>query len=231
MEVLGLIPARGGSRGIPNKNLAPLGGRPLLAWACDAAGASKRLTRIAVSTESPEIAAAARALGVDVIDRPPEFATDEVPMLPVVRHAVDATDADALVLLQPTSPLRRATDIDAAFDLWRSSGADSVVSVVRVPHQFTPGSLLRSTPGGRIEPLDDAAPASRQEKPVLYARNGPAVLVVSAAVVRTGSLYGDDTRGYEMSALASIDVDGPDDLELAEALLRLRASAAEQTNG
>ena len=121
MEMLGLVPARGGSRGIPGKNLVPLAGKPLLAWTCEQALASERLTRIAVSTDSEEIAAAARALGVEVIERPPELADDDTPMLPVVAHALEATGADAVVLLQPTSPLRRAADIDAAVDLWRES--------------------------------------------------------------------------------------------------------------
>jgi CMP-N,N'-diacetyllegionaminic acid synthase len=223
MDVLGLIPARGGSRGIPGKNLALLGGRPLLAWTCEHALASRRLTRVAVSTDSAEIAAAARDFGVEVIDRPPELAEDDTPMLPVVRHAVDVSGADVVVLLQPTSPLRRPDDVDAAFELWRSSGADSVVSVVRVPHQFTPGSQLRRAADGRLESVESATAFSRQEKPVLFARNGPAVLVVSADVVRRGSLYGEDSRGYVMPALDSVDVDEPDDLALAEFLLSRRA--------
>lgn len=219
MEILGLIPARGGSRGIPKKNLAPLGGRPLLAWTCEQARASTTLTHVAVSTDSPEIAAAARELGVDVIERPAELAADETPMLPVVRHAVDLRAADAIVLLQPTSPLRRAEHIDGAVELWRSTVADSVVSVVRVPHRYTPGSQLRLGPDGRLEPYGGEVSTSRQEKPVLYARNGPAVLVVAAEIVRRGSLYGEHSRGYEMSELDSIDIDEPSDLELAELVL------------
>jgi CMP-N-acetylneuraminic acid synthetase len=222
MELLGLVPARGGSRGIPGKNLAALAGRPLLAWTCEQALASERLTHVAVSTDSEEIAAAARELGVEVIERPTELADDDTPMLPVVAHALEATGADAVVLLQPTSPLRRASDIDAAVDLWRETGADSVVSVTRVPHQLTPGSQLRQTEDGRLEPYEDGTTGSRQEKPVLYARNGPAVLVVGAATVRAGSLYGRHSRGYEMSPLDSVDVDEPADLELAELLLSRR---------
>ena len=143
-------------------------------------------------------------------------------MLPVVAHALEATGADAIVLLQPTSPLRRAADIDAAVDLWRETGADSVVSVTRVPHQFTPGSQLRQATDGRLEPYEDGTASSRHEKPVLYARNGPAVLVVGAATVHAGSLYGGHARGYEMSTLDSVDIDDLDDLELAELLLSRR---------
>jgi CMP-N-acetylneuraminic acid synthetase len=226
MEALGLIPARGGSRGIPGKNLALLGGRSLLAWTCEQALASDRLAHRAVSTDSPEIAAAARELGVQVIKRPLTLAADETPMLDVVRHALDQTPGvDPVVLLQPTSPLRRSSDIDGALELWEQTGADSVVSVVRVPHSFTPGSQLRRDERGRLEPYGAGERASaRQEKPSLYARNGPAVLVVRAAVVQQGSLYGDDCRAYEMAAEDSIDIDEPLDLELAAFLLERRNS-------
>ena len=222
MDLLGVIPARGGSRGIPGKNIVPLAGKPLLQWTIEQAQASERLTRTIVSTDSAEIAAAAQQLGVPVLDRPAHLAGDETPMLDVVRHAIDATGADVIVLLQPTSPLRGARDIDAAIDLWRSSGADSVVSVVRVPHNLTPTSLLRQAENGSLEPYAGEGESRRQSKPVLYARNGPAVLVVAAETVRDGSLYGTDSRGYEMSMLDSIDIDAPDDLELAELLLGRR---------
>ncbi len=224
MQALGLIPARGGSRGIPGKNLALLGGRSLLAWTCEQALASDRLARHAVSTDSPEIALAARELGVEVIDRPAELAADETPMLDVVQHALaQARGADPVVLLQPTSPLRRPADIDAALELWERTGADSVVSVVRVPHSFTPGSQLRRDDDGRLTPYPGGEHAvSRQEKAVLYARNGPAVLVVRADTVRQGSLYGNDSRAYEMAPEDSLDVDEPLDLELAAFLLERR---------
>lgn len=222
MDLLGLIPARGGSRGIPRKNLVPLGGRSLLARTIDHARESARLTRIAVSTDATEIANAARVLGVAVLPRPAELSTDATLMLDVVRHAVQETEAEAVVLLQPTSPFRTGAHIDAAIALWESTGADSVVSVVRVPHNFTPGSQLREDGESRLVPYTDGGGGSRQEKPMLYARNGPAVLVVSAETIRSGSLYGNDSRGYKMNALDSLDIDEPADLELAELLLRHR---------
>jgi CMP-N-acetylneuraminic acid synthetase len=225
MEALGLIPARGGSRGIPDKNLALLDGRSLLAWTCEQALASDLLAHRAVSTDSPVIAAAARDLGVEVIDRPTALAADETPMLDVVQHALgQIAAAGPVVLLQPTSPLRRSADIDAALELWERTGADSVVSVVRVPHSFTPGSQLWRDEQGRLEPYSaDERAVLRQEKPELYARNGPALIVVSADVVRAGSLYGDDCRAYEMAPEDSIDIDEPLDLELAAFLLDRRS--------
>jgi len=220
MRAVGLIPARGGSRGIPGKNLAPLAGRPLLAWTVEQARGSTSLDHLAVSTDSAEIAQAAHALGVEVVDRPAELAADTTPMIDVIRHALEVLVADEIVLLQPTSPLRQARDIDGAVALRRSTGASSVVSVVRVPHNFSPESQLRMTAERRLEPYvaGDAAPA-RQAKPLLYARNGPAVLVVTAETVRRGSLYGEDCRAYEMPPERSLDVDEQHDLELAELLL------------
>ena len=140
--VLGVIPARGGSKGVPGKNLATVAGRPLLAYTADAARTSRRLSRTVVSTDDVAIADAARGLGLDVpFMRPATLAADDVPMLPVLQHALAAIreqgdDVDVLVLLQPTSPMRRAEHIDAAVAMLETSGADSVVSVVDVPHQF-----------------------------------------------------------------------------------------------
>jgi CMP-N-acetylneuraminic acid synthetase len=115
MEVVALIPARGGSKAIPRKNLAPLGGRPILAWTVDAARESRAVTRTVVSTEDEEIAAAARGLGAEVLDRPAELSADETPMQDVIEHALaELPRPDVLVLLQPTSPLRRARHVDEA---------------------------------------------------------------------------------------------------------------------
>lgn len=215
MEVLGLIPARGGSKGVPRKNLALVAGRPLLAWSVDAAHAATELTRVVVSTDDDEIAAAA---GTEVLRRPPALAADDTPMRDVIRHAVDELAPDVVVLLQPTSPLRRAEHVDGAMRLLRESGADSVVSVVEVPHAYRPESLMEVV-DGRVVPR--AAATTRQEKQVVYARNGPAVLALRAD--RVGDdLYAGDCRPYVMDARDSLDVDTPFDLELVGLLLEAR---------
>ena len=215
MDVLGLIPARGGSKGIPRKNLALVAGRPLLAWTVDAARDATELTRVVVSTDDDEIADAA---GVDALRRPADLADDETPMLDVVRHAVEELAPDVVVLLQPTSPLRRPEHVDAAVRLLLESGADAVVSVVEVPHRYRPDALMDLV-DGRLTPRGTAR--TRQEKAVVYARNGPAVLVVRAATLGS-DLYGGDCRPYLMDERDSLDVDTPFDLELAELLLRAR---------
>jgi len=213
MEIVGLIPARGGSKGIPRKNLAQVGGKPLLAWTVEAARAASELTRVVVSTDDDEIADAA---GVEVLRRPAELAADDTPMLDVVRHAVAELSPDVVVLLQPTSPLRRAEHVDAAVRLLLESAADAVVSVVAVPHRFSPDALM-DVVDGRV--VARGGTRTRQEKEVVYARNGPAVLAVRSD--RLGDdLYAGDCRPYLMDARDSLDVDDAFDLELADLLLR-----------
>ena len=212
-DVLGLIPARGGSKGITRKNLALVGGKPLLEWTVAAARESTELTRFVVSTDDDEIAAAA---GADVLRRPAELAQDDTPMIDVVRHAVEELAPDVVVLLQPTSPLRRAEHIDAAVRLLLDSGADSVVSVVAVPHRYVPEALM-DLRDGRVVPR--AATRARHEKQTAYARNGPAVLAVRVTSIGD-DLFGRDCRAYVMDERDSLDVDTPFELELADLLLR-----------
>lgn len=224
MTILGVIPARGGSKSIPSKNIVPVAGRPLLTYTCDAARQSKRLTRTILSTDDEEIAKVGRACGVEVpFLRPTLLAQDETPMVDVLRHAVswlteqEGYPVDIVVLLQPTSPLRRPDHIDAAVDLLARTGADTVVSVVQVPHQFRPTSLMQVDANGTLTSyLDRPVILRRQEKPRVYARNGPAVLVVRREVVEQGQLYGSSVRPLEMSLADSVDIDDMDDVALAE---------------
>jgi CMP-N-acetylneuraminic acid synthetase len=130
-----------------------------------------------------------------------------------------------VVLLQPTSPLRRAEHIDGAVELFRRAGADTVVSVIEVPHRFHPASVMRERDGRLVPYHEDAATVTRRQglEP-LVARNGPAVLVVSPRMLRAGDLYGGRTVGYRMSEHDSIDVDTVEDLDLAGMLLAARAT-------
>ena len=222
-----MIPARGGSKGIPRKNLAPLAGRPLIAHTIDAARASERLTRLIVSTDDDEIAGVARGLGAEVpFLRPAPLAADDTPMLDVLQDALrtlrerETYETDILVLLQPTSPFRRAEHIDAAVDVLISSGADSVVSVVAVPHQFTPSSLMTIHGGSLVPWHDGPVPSRRQDKPELFARNGPAVVAVRPRVLADHrTLYGEHTRALVMRREDSLDIDDAFDLKLAELLM------------
>ena len=225
--VVGLIPARGGSKSIHRKNLVPLAGRPLLAYTADAALGAQRLDRVLLSTDDPEIAAAGRVLGLEVpFVRPAELSSDAAEMLPVMRHALDwltenGPEPIALILLQPTSPLRKASHIDEAIALLLDSEASTVVSVVAVPHQYGPASVMTMNADGRLTPFLPGPPIlRRQDKPRVFARNGPAILAVRSSTLRCGKLYGDPTLGYRMTIADSFDIDEPEDLWLAEQYLK-----------
>lgn len=230
MRLVAVIPARGGSKSIPGKNIADCAGRPLLAWTCAAALASRSLGRVLLSTDAQGIAAVGRSCGVEVpFLRPALLAADDTPAAPVLQHALEWLDdagdrPDALVLLQPTSPLRRAEHIDAAVRLFQAGGADTVVSVVEVPHRYHPDSAVIERDGLLYPYRGQETVTRRQDQAPLLARNGPAVLIVSRTMVRHGKLYGGRTVGFRMGAHDSIDVDTPEDLALAALLLRARGA-------
>lgn len=230
MRVLGLIPARGGSKGIPRKNVRLLGGRPLLAWTVDAALAARRLTRVILSTDDREIADVGRALGVEVpFMRPAELARDDTPMLPVVQHALLSLEErgdrfDAVCLLQPTNPLRTAADVDACIDLLEHSGADAVMTILPVPHEYNPhwvyfqdgDGVLRLATG-----LDSPIPR-RQDLPPAWHREGSVYVTRRDVVIEQGSLYGLRVIGYRADPARSVNVDEPDDWRRAEEAITRR---------
>ena len=226
-NILALIPARGGSKGIPRKNLAPLAGKPLLAYTVEAALACRHPLRVVLSTDDQEIARVGRDLGAEVpFLRPAELARDHSPALPVMQHAVRFLEGqdwppEVVVYLQPTSPLRRAAHIDAALDLLLEGSADCVVSVVAVPHQFNPVSVMRLE-NGCLRPFlpERAQLLRRQDKPEVYARNGPAVLACTyVTLMERQEIYGPRTLPLVMDPAESFDVDTPFDLELIAWLL------------
>ncbi|MGB8329375.1 MAG: acylneuraminate cytidylyltransferase family protein [Polyangiales bacterium] len=234
MRVLGLIPARGGSKGVPRKNIRTLGGKPLIGHTIDAARDAIRIDRIVVSTEDAEIASISKSLGADVpFLRPKSLARDETPMLPVIVHAIEALIAggwtpEAVCLLQPTFPFRRPEDIDACIEALEARGADCVVSIHRVPHQFNPhwvyfeqrdGTLRLST--GEAEPIP-----RRQELPAAFHRSGSVYVSRVATIIDQGSLYGERVVGYETQTESSCNIDTIEDWEQAEALMSKRGSDA-----
>ncbi len=227
MIILGLIPARGGSKGIPDKNLVSLCGKPLLQYTCEAAKGSNLLTRVIVSTDDQHIADVALGFGIEVpFLRPKELSEDTTPMIDVLLHtlaelAKTGQEPDILVLLQPTSPLRTAQDIDDAVTLLQKTGADTVVSVIEVPHQFVPSSLMRLDGDKLHSYSNQESPLLRQDKQRLYARNGPAVLVLRTAFLKKAkNFYAGDTRALLMSRERSVDIDDAFDLRLAEMILQ-----------
>jgi CMP-N-acetylneuraminic acid synthetase len=235
VNVLGLVTARGGSKGIPGKNLVRCGGKPLLAWTAEAARDARCLTRTVISTDDPTIAEYARNAGLDApFLRPAELATDTATSIDVAIHALEWLRVherwvtDVLVLLQPTSPLRLSRHIDEAFALL-AIDADSVCSVMEVPHRFNPWTVLRLDDGHLFDYHAGELPFDRhrrQGQPKLYARNGPVVIVTRAATIMARSFYGERSVPYFMSSAESIDIDDREDLAVADWLLNERASDA-----
>ena len=235
MKILGIITARGGSKGIPGKNLKPLAGRALLAYTIDAARDSGALDRVILSTEDAAIAAAGRSLGCDVpFTRPAHLSQDDTPHLPVIQHAAQwlrdhaGYQADAVMILQPTSPLRSADDIAAAARLLESSGADSVVSVSEVSAHAHPMRMLRVDDRGNAVLFATGEPVRRrinrrQDLPQAWVMNG-AIYACRTSVLFDAepSLYGDRVVAYPMPAERSVSIDDFEDWAAAERALARR---------
>lgn len=227
--ILGLVPARGGSKGIPRKNLALLAGRPMLDYTLDAALGAKSLDMIAVTTDDPAIEAAAKRRGVPVIRRPAALAGDRAPMISAVEHALKSVgavgaDVEAVVLLQPTSPLRTARHVDEAVSRWRKSGADSLISVNKVWQH--PCECLQLAPGG-LKPAVSlpCGAAGRQDMPKFVFLNGAVYVTRTSMLLRRGRFWDRRSAVYDMDPLAGLDIDEPYQLAVAEALLRQKSPA------
>lgn len=226
MRVLGLIPARAGSKGVPRKNVRLLAGKPLVQYSIESALRARRLARVVVSTESAEIAEMARRCGAEVpFTRPDDLARDESPMLPVVQHAVRTLEAagdrfDAVCLLQPTCPLREPEEIDDCIDLLERSGADSVVSVLEVPARYHPQWVYLTQGDGSLVPATGSPlPARRQDLPPAVHRDGSIYVTRRSALLERGSLYGDRMVGNRLNPARAVNIDDEDDWALAERLL------------
>jgi len=230
VRVLGLIPARGGSRGVPRKNIRLLGGKPLIGYTIEAARDARRIDRFIVSTEDAEIASVARTLGAEVpFDRPSELARDETPMVPVIAHAIDAMTAsgwapDAVCLLQPTYPFRSASEIDACIEKLEATRADCIISVHHVPHNFNPHWVYFQSPDGSLRiATGEAEPIPRrQELPSAFHRSGSVYVFRAKVVTERGSIYGERVMGHETPVESSCNIDTLDDWAEAEALIARR---------
>ncbi len=232
MRVLGLIPARGGSKGVPRKNIKPLCGRPLLAYTAEAALAAQRLSRVILSTEDEEIAEIGRQCGLDVpFLRPAELAQDDSLTLPVVQHAIQFLEAegdhfDAVCLLQPTNPLRQPEDIDGAIELLGSAGADSVISFVDVGEKH-PARMKIISPEGRIidPPFSETFEGQpRQSLPKFYLREGSIYLTRRDVLMLQNSFKGADCRAWIMPEERAANIDTPFDFFITELILKARAA-------
>lgn len=228
MRVLGLIPARGGSKGVRRKNIKLLCGKPLLYYTAKAALASRKLARVILSTDDEEVAQVGRECELEVpFFRPIELAQNDTPTLPVAQHAVRWMEEnnehfDALCLLQPTNPMRRVADIDACVELLEQTNADAVATVLPVPAEYNPHWVYFQDESGflRLSTGETAPIPRRQELPLAYHREGSVYVVRRDVLMVDGSFYGARFAGYEIPSERSVNIDSPEDWERAERLLR-----------
>jgi CMP-N-acetylneuraminic acid synthetase len=229
MRVLGVVTARGGSKGIPRKNLRLLGGKPLIVWTAEAAVRATRLARTILSTDDEEIAQIGRAAGLETpFMRPADLATDTAPTLPVLQHAVGCLEAagdryDAVCLLQPTNPLRTAELIDACITRFEASSADSLVTVLSVPAEFNPHWVYFAGADGtlRLSTGETAPIPRRQELPPAFHREGSVYLTRRDVLMDKGSLYGQRLIGYEVDPATCVNIDNEDDWTRAAAMVQV----------
>lgn len=232
-NVLSIITARGSSKRIPRKNLRLLLGRPLIEYTIKAALESKLLTRVILSTDDDEIMKVGREYGVEVpFRRPSELAKDTTPTIDVVIYAVEFMEKqgffpDIIVILQPTSPLRQAEDIDNAVRKHIESDADSVVSVTQTDHWHPIRAKKIEDDTLHDYCLEEKEVVRRQDLPPAYFRNGAFYSVKRDVLINEHSLYGKTTRPYIMPPERSVDIDTELDFMLTELLMRERGATEE----
>jgi CMP-N,N'-diacetyllegionaminic acid synthase len=218
LSVLAVITARGGSKGVPGKNVRPVYGRPLIAWTVRAATRAHTVDRVIVSTDDEGIAEASRAAGAEVpFARPAELATDTASSIDVILHALDAVPGfDLVVLLQPTSPLRNAADIDAAVERCVSADAPACVSVSLVEEH--PQWMYRLGNDSRLAPVlpADSRASRRQDLPAVYSLNGAVYVARVDWLRRERSFLSPATVGYVMPRERALDIDTESDFQTLE---------------
>jgi CMP-N,N'-diacetyllegionaminic acid synthase len=215
-RVLAVIPARGGSKGLPGKNILDVDGRPLLAFSVEAAQASRAIDHVILSSDDDDIIAAALNCGCDVpFRRPAELATDSAATIDVVLHALDQMEGyDVVVLLQPTSPLRTAADIDGACEQFLQCRAPACVSVSLA--EQSPYWMYHITGDGDLRPVLEtpAGVTRRQDLPPVYALNGAIYVADVAWLQHTRNFLTPETVPYVMPTARSIDIDSATDFHL-----------------
>jgi len=221
MKVLVIIPARGGSKGVPKKNIKILGDKPLIAHAIDCAKASQKTTRIVVSTDSAEIAEVSKQYGSEVILRPEDLATDSSNVVTAVLHVYEELkeNFEVIVLLQPTSPLRTGTDLDNIISIFEEdSNVDSVISVIPMDDMH-PARMYNLGTNDELFPLiQDLETARRQDLAPVYYRNGCFYAVRTTVFLEEKSFMVTHKKAYLMNADWLANIDTPRDFKIAEIL-------------
>jgi N-acylneuraminate cytidylyltransferase/CMP-N,N'-diacetyllegionaminic acid synthase len=221
--MIAIIPARGGSKGLPGKNIRNLNGKPLIAYTIEAALKSKYITRVILSTDDLEIANVARQYGAEVpFLRPSHLAADTAKAIDAYKYTYERLEKEEnieiseFVILQPTSPFRTAKYIDEAIDLYFDRKADSVISYCPEHHPIIWHKYI--TEAGKIESIYEGTIRNRQEEKPTYFPNG-AIYIFKRKIIEQGLYYTDNSFAYIMNRKDSIDIDSIDDFEYAEFLL------------
>jgi len=230
MRILGIIPARGGSKGISGKNIKALGGKPLLGYTIASVLNSKLLTKCILSSDSEEIIKTGKQLGAEApFTRPAEFAKDDTPSIDVVKHALSSfakenIHFDAVCILQPTTPFRKEGLIDEAINRFESGNFDSLVSVREVPHEFNPHWTFEEEDGKlKIATGEKQIISRRQELPKAYRRDGAIYLTKREVILQENSLYGKNIGFIKNSDQYYVNLDTQSDWEKAERILKSKS--------
>lgn len=225
-KILGIIPARGGSKGIPKKNIVKVLGRPLIAWTIDAAEKSKYIDKIVVSSENKEILEIGKKYGAQPIKRPMHLATDKASPEPLVFQVMeylkkkDNYTPDILVYLQPTSPLRGGNDIDQAVQKLLNNNAQAIISVYELEKKYLK-TFITNESGQLKGTVNNRYPfMNRQQLPSVYMPNGAIYVITRKAFINTGQLFAKKTLPFVMSIEKSFDLDTPEDLKNLRKYLR-----------
>ena len=223
MNIISIIPARGGSKGIPRKNIKLLNGKPLISYSIDASNSCSLIDDTYVSTEDAEISEISKGNNAEVIERPDELAGDDSSSIDVILHVLDYLEnrgelPDLFVLLQPTSPLRTSEDIEASINSFLESDCDSLVSVCELDHRSLLNFSLEK--GFLVQNNNESLFNSRrQDIPTYYSLNGAIYITTPEFIRKNKSFYSDKTIPHVMSKEKSIDIDTSFDFKLAEFLL------------
>lgn len=228
-KLLGIVPARGGSKGLPKKNIRLLDGQPLLTYSVRAGLESKYVDDVIVSSEDNEILEIAKKCGANVLKRPDELATDTASAELLIKHVIEAQLEKGVsyryaILLQPTSPLRTSAHVDQAFEKLLSENASSLISVVE--YEYTPFKCFVINKDNTLQGLfNNATPfMNRQELPPCYLSNGAIYIFETEKFIRNMSFYQEPCVPFIMNKLESIDIDTLSDLEEAERVMKQEAT-------
>lgn len=220
-SVLAVIPARGGSKGVPRKNIRMVAGKPLIAWTIEEARKSSFIDRMILSSEDEEIITVARAWGCEVpFVRPPELARDDTPGIDPVLHAIKMIPGyDYVVVLQPTSPMRKAADIDGCIEQCVRQGSGACVSVTEADKSPYWMFVLDGVNRMRRLIAAEVNISRRQDLPRVYVLNGAVYVAGCDWLLRTGTFLHEETTAFTMDRLNSIDIDSELDIKVCELLL------------